>query len=161
MEGTQWSTYNNSLFWTGQFDKLVRGKEYISSTDQKRKKNKDWTKEIKIVPPCTVSFHSLSHCDKKGLQRCYVILILFSSAIGLYFVKLNCQLCTQCKGKPGWVRNGYHVIRGLGGTYRLAQLWSCTWVGRLRFFQRVKNASAFISVGSMNLFTDIGRSMLI
>ena len=68
MEGTQCSNYNNSLFWTGQFDKLVRGKEYISSTDQKRKKNKDWTKEIKIVPPSTVSFHSLSHCDKKGLQ---------------------------------------------------------------------------------------------
>ncbi len=39
--------------------------------------------------------------------------------------------------------------------------WNLTWVGRLRFFQRVKKASAFISVGSINLFTDIGRAMLI
>ena len=35
-----------------------------------------------------------------------------------------------------------------------------TWEGMLRFFQREKNASPFISVGSMNLFTEIWKSVI-
>ena len=35
-----------------------------------------------------------------------------------------------------------------------------TWEGMLRFFQREKNASPFISVGSMNLFTEIWKNVI-